>query len=498
MARSSLLSLLLCFLVLVHAGVALATWQGQGQQGHQWKSGRRFQGQQNECRVKSIQALEPTNRIEAEGGVTEIWEQNNKQFECAGVAVTRYRIQPKGLLLPYFGNTPKLGYVVQGTNIQYSGRGIFGVVIPGCPETYQSVQQQSQQSEEEQGRQRSAGDQHQKIRLLEKGDIVATPAGVAKWLYNEGEEELIIVDLLDTSNDENQLDENPRKFYLAGNPQAREQQQQGQSQGSQGQQQERGSNIFRGFKVEVLAEAFGVSKETARKLQSEDDKRGNIVRVKGGLQVIRPPEIKEQAQQEEQEQEQQGRGNGIEETICSLGLKENIDNPSGADVFNPRGGRIRNLNSHNLPILGLLQLSAERGVLYRNALTSPHWNLNAHSLIYGTKGSAQIQIVGDYERPVFNGELREGQVLVVPQNFAVVKQAGDKGFEWIAFKTNNNAMTSTLAGRSSALRGIPIEVLMNAYRVNRDEARKLKNNRQELAIFSPRPRSQQDQGRATE
>ena len=110
-----------------------------------------------------------------------------------------------------------------------------------------------------------------------------------------------------------------------------------------------------------LAEAFNVSEQVARKLQSESDRRGNIVRVKGGLQIVMPPSLR----QEEQEQGQRGEHrNGLEETMCTMRIRENIGDPSRADVFTPEAGRISTVNSHNLPILRYIQLSAERGVLY--------------------------------------------------------------------------------------------------------------------------------------
>ncbi|KAF8388232.1 hypothetical protein HHK36_026898 [Tetracentron sinense] len=419
-------------------------WQGQGQQQQQQKP-RPFRGQ-SECRIESLSALEPSRRIESEAGVTEFWDENNEQLDCAG-------------------------------------RGMTGAIMPGCPETFQSFQQ----SKEARG-QRS--DHHQKIRQFRQGDIIALPAGVAHWCYNDGETPLVLVAVLDTSNHANQLDRNLRGFQLAGSQQ-RETSFEYHTQRPTGQQRSSSNNIFSGFDVQILAEAFGVSTETARKLQSQDDKRGNIVRVENGLQVVRP----RRGEEDEEEQEQGGRRhNGLEETLCNMRLMANIANPDRADVYSPQGGRITSLNSQKLPILNYLQLSAERGVLYRNALLAPHWNLNAHSVIYVTRGNAHVQIVGNSERPVYNGDLRQGQLLIVPQNFAVVKQAGNEGFEWVAFKTNDNAMISPLAGRTSAIRAMPEEVLVNAFRISREEARRLKFNREEVTILSPRSRAQ---GRAS-
>lgn len=72
------------------------------------------QYQQNQCQINRINALEPYYTIQAEAGVTEFWEPNNQQFQCAGVEFIRHRIQPGGLFLPSYVNTPLLSYTEQG------------------------------------------------------------------------------------------------------------------------------------------------------------------------------------------------------------------------------------------------------------------------------------------------------------------------------------------------------------------------------------------------
>ncbi|RZC68862.1 hypothetical protein C5167_032131 [Papaver somniferum] len=485
MKSSSLVCLGFCFVFVLNGCLGQIEQQGGGwQTQQQQQQPRHYQGQ-SQCRIENINAQEPNRRVESEAGVTEFWDQNNEQFECAGVAPARYIIQPNGLLLPFFVNAPRLVYIVQG-------RGMSGALIPGCPETFHSIRQSVQQLRGRSQQQGGARDQHQKIRSIRQGDILALPAGVTHWLYNEGETPLIAVSLHDTSSSANQLDRQLRKFQLAGSQQTQttsyQQRQQQQRQQARGQQQDvPENNIFNGFNVETLAEAFGVSTETARRLQGQDDQRGNIVFVEGGLHAIRP-----QQGEEEEEQEQRYRTtNGLEETICSMRLKQNIANPTRADIYSEKGGRITTLNSQKLPILNNLQMSAERGVLYQNALLAPHWNLNAHSVMYVTRGSCRCQIVGNQGRQVFDGQLNQGQMLVVPQNFAVVKQAGNEGFEWVSFKTNDNAMTSPLVGKTSVLRAMPVNVLMNAYQISREEANRLKYNReQETMILTPGSRSQ--------
>ncbi|KAG2727915.1 hypothetical protein I3760_01G181200 [Carya illinoinensis] len=363
----------------------------------------------------------------------------------------------------------------------HAGRGLHRAAIPGCPKTFQS--ESSSQFRGEQGSQRMSRDQHQKVREIQEGDIVAMPAGVAYWIYNDGKSQLIVKILNNTSNQANQLDENARRFYLAGNP--RQQQQGGRQrrreswQGSRSRSRSRsqspeerersqqsGSNLFNGFDEEFLADSFNIDNELAMRIQNRDDQRGIIITVEDELRVLSP-----QSRGEEREERRWDRDNGVEETFCTLRLKHNIADPQRADVYNERGGRITSLN---LPILRYIQLSAERGVLYRNALVAPLYNMNCQSVIYVIRGNARLQVVGENGQNVFDGEVREGHVLTVPQNFEVIKKAENQGFEWVAFKTNDNAMINPLAGWLSTMRAVPEDVLINAYRIDRQEARSLK------------------------
>ncbi|GMY06269.1 11S globulin seed storage protein Jug r 4-like isoform X2 [Fagus crenata] len=480
---------------------------------------KRWQQQQqfNQCQLDRLNALEPNNRIEAEAGVIESWDPNNQQFQCAGVAVVRHTLERNGLLLPQYSPTHQLIYIVQG-------RGYLGTVLPGCPETYQDSQQQQQQrhqqeqeqeqqqQQQEQGQSRRfRGDRHQKILHFRQGDIIAIPAGVAHWLYNNGDSQVVAVSLLDLNNQANQLDENPRFFYLAGNPddefqesgQGRRQQHQkgsdrrGNRKHGQRHEQQNNNNILSGFNSELLADILNVDVQTIRKLQgSEEERRSrkNIVKVDGELQVIRPPRSRqEQEREERQERERErehrqsgrGRDNGLEETLCTLRLRENIGDASRADIYSPEAGLISTLNSNKLRLLNWLQLSAERGKLYGNAVHVAHWTQNAHTVIYGVNGTARVQVVDDSGRSVFDDELQQGQVLTVPQNFAVVKRASNEGFEWVAFKTNDNAKITPLAGQNSAIRAIPADVLANAYQISQEDAQELKDNSQDIALIRP-------------
>lgn len=173
-----------------------------------------------------------------------------------------------------------------------------------------------------------------------------------------------------------------------------------QQQQQQEEEEGEGHNVFMGFDEEFLAEVFNIDNETALKLQGEGDKReGGIAKVEGGLQILTPPtrkkqqrrrrqreEEEEQEQQQQQEEEEEdedeeeeeeeqqeqrrGRrrrqsGNGLEETVCTKRLRQNLGRAKSPDIFVSQAGAIKTVNSLDLPALGLLGLSADYGLLYK-------------------------------------------------------------------------------------------------------------------------------------
>nr|AAA32778.1 12S storage protein CRB [Arabidopsis thaliana]CAA32494.1 12S seed storage protein [Arabidopsis thaliana] len=422
----------------------------------------------NECQLDQLNALEPSQIIKSEGGRIEVWDHHAPQLRCSGFAFERFVIEPQGLFLPTFLNAGKLTFVVHG-------RGLMGRVIPGCAETFM----ESPVFGEGQGQGQSQGfrDMHQKVEHLRCGDTIATPSGVAQWFYNNGNEPLILVAAADLASNQNQLDRNLRPFLIAGNnPQGQE--------WLQGRKQQKQNNIFNGFAPEILAQAFKINVETAQQLQNQQDNRGNIVKVNGPFGVIRPPLRRGEGGQQPHEI-----ANGLEETLCTMRCTENLDDPSDADVYKPSLGYISTLNSYNLPILRLLRLSALRGSIRKNAMVLPQWNVNANAALYVTNGKAHIQMVNDNGERVFDQEISSGQLLVVPQGFSVMKHRIGEQFEWIEFKTNENAQVNTLAGRTSVMRGLPLEVITNGYQISPEEAKRVKFSTIETTLTHSSPMS---------
>ncbi|XP_061341702.1 legumin A-like [Gastrolobium bilobum] len=457
------------------------------------------QSQQNECQLERLQALKPDNRIESEGGLIETWNPNNKAFRCAGVALSRCTLQRNGLRRPFYTNAPQEIFIQQGN-------GVFGIIFPGCPETYEKPQ------ESQKGRSQRPQDRHQKVHRFREGDVIAVPTGVAFWMYNDEDTPVVAVSLLDTSSNQNQLDQLPRRFYLAGNhEQEFLQYQQGQGGRQSGKKEEEkeneGGNIFQGFAKEFLQHSLSVDKDIVRKLQGEDEdeEKGGVIKVKGGLSIISPPKQQDQGQgqgqgqrqekeeegqeQEEEDEKRRGRGdkdNGFEETFCTMRLRENVGRYSSPDIYNPQAGSVRTVTSLDLPALRLLRLSAEHGYLRKNAMIVPHYNINANSILYAYKGRARVQVVNCTGNAVFDGELEEGRVLIVPQNFAVAAKSLSDKFRYVAFKTNDRAVIATLAGGNSLLRSLPEEVVAGAYNLKREQARQVKNNNPFKYLVPPR------------
>ncbi|CAL9055253.1 unnamed protein product [Musa banksii] len=441
------------------------------------------------CRIERLSALEPTMRVPSEAGFTEYVDQNHEQFRCAGVAVHRRTILPRGLLLPSYSNAPSLVYVVQGSIITcprsfvlfdygvtvrrrwslHAGRGIAGTVIPGCPETYQSFQQQ-----------REGGDEHQRIHSFHEGDIIALPAGVAHWCYNNGEAPVVAITVSYTSSSANQLDRQHR-FLLAG----RERRAQQGAHTEEILEQQKGVSLLNGFELELLAEALGVDKEVVRKIQNPDDGRGEIVRVDRGLQLLQPLQRNEEQERQDGDDIRRRESNGLEEAFCTMDYKQNIGDTTLSDQYDPNAGRITVLNSRKFPVLRFMQMSAVRGSLRPNTVGAPYWNINTHGIAYALNGSCQMQVVGHGGRTVFDGELRQGQLLVIPQQFVVITKTRSEHYEWVSFKTNDNPMVSQIVGKASVFRGMPVEVLINSYRISRDEAKRLKFNRGNLMSMFP-------------
>lgn len=344
----------------------------------------------------------------------------------------------------------------------------------------------------------SGGDEHQKIHRIREGDVIAIPAGVATWGYNDGNQDLVYVTFVDLNNDDNQLDQNLRGFLLGGG-QSDQQRQSRPTWGRRtyqiGEGREAGgqslmsANVFQGFDEELIAEAFDVPTETVRRMQN--DNRGIIVRCQEEMSFV----TEEEQQMQEMDRWRQSKGgrysindeeNGIEETYCSMKIKHNLEKPLQADFFSRDAGKINVVNRDKLPILGYLDMSAERGTILPNAMYTPHWSMTDHRVVYVVAGELQVQISDDKGNQIMNNRVQEGEMFVIPQFYATMGMAGNQGCEYLTFKTSGKPMKHQMAGYTSVMRAMPIDVISNSFQMSPREAEQLKMNRDpESMLLSP-------------
>lgn len=70
--------------------------------------------EQQDCNFDRLNALQPTSTLEAEGGKTEFWNPDTKQFRCSGVAFLRHTLRRKSLLVPSYVNSVLMVFIEQG------------------------------------------------------------------------------------------------------------------------------------------------------------------------------------------------------------------------------------------------------------------------------------------------------------------------------------------------------------------------------------------------
>ena len=94
----------------------------------------------------------------------------------------------------------------------YTGEGAIRIPLPGCSGTYEDPRSQARKIRRivRRGFHQQQGDSHQKIHHFKQGHKIAIPPGIPYWSYNYGNEKVIAITLLGTTNLLNQLDPNPR------------------------------------------------------------------------------------------------------------------------------------------------------------------------------------------------------------------------------------------------------------------------------------------------
>lgn len=115
--------------------------------------------------------------------------------------------------------------------------------------------------------------------------------------------------------------------------------------------------------------------------------------------------------------------------------------------------------------------------MLQNALYTPHWSITDNRVVYVLRGEARVQIVDDNGDNVFDERVKRGDVFVIPQFYVTTARAGNNGFEYVTIKTSGQPVKSPLAGYTSVIKAMPVDVLANSFQMSPREAQNLKHNR---------------------
>ncbi|KAL0422289.1 UNVERIFIED_CONTAM: 13S globulin seed storage protein 1 [Sesamum latifolium] len=125
------------------------------------------------------------------------------------------------------------------------------------------------------------------------------------------------------------------------------------------------------------------------------------------------------------------------------------------------------LTAKNFPFLDKIGLSASLVRLEPNSVLDPYYSTDgSHQIIYVTKGSGRIQIVGLNGTQVLDVGVQEDQVFVVPKFFAAAQLAGEHGMEYFCVSTSPRPVLGQLAGNQSAWRALSSPVLQATLNVS--------------------------------
>nr|GEW22482.1 11-S seed storage protein, plant [Tanacetum cinerariifolium] len=113
--------------------------------------------------------------------------------------------------------------------------------------------------------------------------------------------------------------------------------------------------------------------------------------------------------------------------------------------------------------------------------------LSARFAFYVAKGSGQIRVVGNEGKPIFDGEVEEGELMIVPRFSAASVIASEGGIELFVALTSSKPIFQQLAGNDSVWKALPNVVLRSALNISPEleELFKMKNENI-LAIIPPR------------
>ncbi|KAJ9538110.1 hypothetical protein OSB04_030843 [Centaurea solstitialis] len=225
--------------------------------------------------------------------------------------------------------------------------------------------------------------------LIKKGDVLPLPRGSISWWFNGGDTDLTVIFLGDTAKA--QVTGEMGYFFLAG-----------------------ALGFLRGFGSDVVAKLFDLSNKEAEQLISSQP-GALIVKLGNGTEFPSPSE-------------------GVKGKVYAA-----IDTPA-ADVVVKGGGIINSVTETEFPVLVGMGLSARFVRLEGKAMLAPSYVADGTGrVIYVAKGSGRIRVVGNEGKPSFDGDVAEGELMVLPQFLAAAVIADEGGMELFSVINASNS-----------------------------------------------------------
>lgn len=220
---------------------------------------------------------------------------------------------------------------------------------------------------------------------LKQGDVIPVPIGGVSWWFNDGDSDLIIVFLGETSKA--LIPGKFTYFFLTG-----------------------ALGVIRGFSTELTSKVYGLNKDEAEKLTKSQN--GILIIKLDKNQPMPKPQIQ-----------------------ITKKLVYNIDSARPENAVES-AGLVKTLTKKDFPFIGDVGLSLIRVKLEPGAIKAPSYSITPTvQLIYIARGSGKIEIADFNGKQVLDTQVEAGHLLVVPQFFVVAEIAGEEGIESYSITT---------------------------------------------------------------
>ncbi|XP_031128915.1 glutelin type-A 3-like [Ipomoea triloba] len=324
---------------------------------------------------------------EGEGGGYYSWSTSAAPFlGQAKLAAGKLVLQPLGFALPHYADFKKFGYVLQGCCV-------VGMISPDSTT--------------------------EKIVKVTKGDVIPVELGAVTWWYNDGDSDVVIVYLGETS-DSNVA--GPFNYYfLAG-----------------------ALGMLGGFSADFLATGFGIS-VTESKTLFKAQNAALITKLKAKLKIS---------------------------DLVNNNRKEMVFNLENAlpSVNIKNGGSLVSATAENFPLLSRVNLSGNLVKLESGSMLTPGYTADSsYEIGYVVSGSARIQIVGLNGQLVFDGKVAAGRLFVLPKFFVGSLIADKEGIEFVSTVTSAEPKLRRLAGVESVWKALSPSILQASLNLSAEE-----------------------------